>query len=147
MIVPSRVFIFGNWQPRDFWRGFIFANLSFVNVLYFDFFVVWSSAGSMWDKENSYSNFSFSLYIHTYVLSNILYLNLSYFVFILHLWSQFPHHLEAFQTICYANWFIGLWMILTLWSKYKVLTLYMFYLFYLSVYLLYIIFVLVYWYY
>ena len=68
-------------------------------------------------------------------------LNLSYFVFILHLWSQFPHHLEAFQSICYANWLIGLWMIWTLWSKCIVLSLYMFYLFNLSIYLLYVIYV------
>ena len=67
-------------------------------------------------------------------------LNLSYFVFILHLWSQYPHHLEAIQSICYANWLIGLWMIWTLWLKCIVLTLYMFYLFFLSIYLLHVIF-------
>ena len=57
-------------------------------------------------------------------------LNLSYFVFILHLRSQCPHHLEAIQSICYANWLIVLWMIGTLWSKCIVLTLDMFYLFF-----------------
>ena len=57
-------------------------------------------------------------------------LNLSYFVFILHLWSHCLHHLEAFQSISYANQLIGLWMIWMLWSKCIVLTLYMLCLFF-----------------
>ena len=35
-------------------------------------------------------------------------LNLSYSVFIIHLWSHCPHHLEAFELLCYANWLIYL---------------------------------------
>ena len=45
----SCVFNFADWLPVDFSRGFIFANLNFINVfIYFDFFVVCSSANSMW---------------------------------------------------------------------------------------------------
>ena len=40
-----------------------------------------------------------------------------YFVFILHLWSQCPHHLEAILSISNSNQLIGLSMILTLWSR------------------------------
>ena len=70
-----------------------------------------------------------------------------YFVFILHLWSHCLSHLEAFQSICYVNWLIGLCVLWTLWLRCIVLTLNMFYLFYLSIYLLYVIFAFVYWYY
>ena len=50
---------------------------------------------------------------------------------------QYPHHLEVFQPVCYANWLIGLWMIWTLSSKCIILTLFIYYyLLYLSIYLL-----------
>ena len=85
-----------------------------------------------------------------------------YFVFILHLWSQCPNHLEAIwlisnanqligfykiRLISNANQLIGFYKIWTLWSKCIAPTLYMFYLFYLLIYLLYVIFTFVYSYY
>ena len=70
-----------------------------------------------------------------------------YFVFILHLWSQYWHHLEAIRSISNVNRLIGFYVIWTLWSRCIVLTLYMFSVFYLSIYLLYVIFAFVYLYY
>ena len=67
-----------------------------------------------------------------------------YFVFILHLWSQYWHHLEAIRSISNVNRLIGFYVI---WSRCIVLTLYMFSVFYLSIYLLYVIFAFVYLYY
>ena len=53
----SREFDFANWLPVDFSWGFIFANLSFVNVLYiltFSWFVLLFFS----ESRNSYPNFS-----------------------------------------------------------------------------------------
>ena len=63
-----------------------------------------------------------------------------YFFFVLHLWLQFPHHLETSCLIGNGNWLIGLCVTWTLWSRCIALTFYMFNLLYLSIYFLYVIF-------
>ena len=51
----SRRFNFANWLPRDFSRGFIFENLSFINILIFSWFVIQIV---VCESRNSCPNFS-----------------------------------------------------------------------------------------
>ena len=54
----SRRFNFANWLPVDLSRGFIFANLSFINVLYILIFSWFVLQLVVCESRNSYPNFS-----------------------------------------------------------------------------------------
>ena len=54
----SRGFNFANWPPVDFSRGFIFANLSFINVLHILIFSWFVLRLVVCESRKSYPNFS-----------------------------------------------------------------------------------------
>ena len=58
LLIISRGFNFANWLPVDSSRGFIFANLCFINVLYISIFSWFVLRLVVCESRNSYSNFS-----------------------------------------------------------------------------------------